>query len=211
MIVINNILCYSNWIHDIRKLWERYIEVCRDSNSLKGMSWSQLRSHLDALEMKKLYGLNPMAPEFVPKVLQAGQPLIMASHHFHPVRLPPFFPPPAPPPSAPPTVAGFPSFPPPPPFHPQPQWLLTGNLPHRQPQIVPSRNIRTQILPMHKIPRQIRPPSVPPIPPPVVHLPHGHPPPINAGSSMPPSYPQPNTAFQVNRLFGSIDFYSLFT
>ena len=63
-----------------RKLWERYIEVCRDFKSLNGVSWMQLRSHLDALEMKKLYGLNPMAPEFVPKVLRStGQPMIMAS------------------------------------------------------------------------------------------------------------------------------------
>ena len=114
--------------------------MCRDFKSLNGISWMQLRSHLDALEMKKLYGLNPMAPEFVPKVLRAGgQPMIMASssstssssssaHNFHAstnanlsnsnatttANLPPLYPvPPA---------AVFPTYPPPPPFH--PQWLI---------------------------------------------------------------------------------------
>ena len=85
-----------------RKLWERYIERCRDSNSLKGIIWSQLRSHLDALEMKKLYGLNPMAPEFVPiacgNVLRAGQPLIAStSYNYHSMYAPPpYLPPPVP-------------------------------------------------------------------------------------------------------------------
>ncbi|KAI4471147.1 dna2/nam7 helicase family [Holotrichia oblita] len=49
------------------KVWERFIQICNENNSLFGITWSQLRSQLDGVEFKKSYVLNPLAPEFVPK------------------------------------------------------------------------------------------------------------------------------------------------
>lgn len=192
-----------------RKLWERYLEVCRDSNSLNGLSWSQLRSHLDALEMKKLYGLNPMAPEFVPTVLRAGQPLIMASQHYSSMGLPHSFYPNPPPPSSASianavAAAGFPPFPPPPPFH-QQQWLGS---PRRQPHQVmnQTRNVRTQILPFNKTTSYNKGPHTGPlVPPPAMHHMHhhntaSHPFANINSSSVHPPLPHLNTPFQVSLL-----------
>ncbi|XP_022919640.1 probable helicase with zinc finger domain [Onthophagus taurus] len=49
------------------KVWERFLEICEKNHSLFGISWSQLRNQLDGVELKKNYGLNPLAPEFVPR------------------------------------------------------------------------------------------------------------------------------------------------
>lgn len=54
-----------------RKVWERFIDICNLNKSLFGITWSLLRSQLDGVELKKSYVLNPLAPEFVPRALQA--------------------------------------------------------------------------------------------------------------------------------------------
>ncbi|CAL4068186.1 unnamed protein product, partial [Meganyctiphanes norvegica] len=52
-----------------RKLWEKFLSVCNEANSLYGISWSALRSQLDGVDFKKNYVLNPLAPEFIPRYL----------------------------------------------------------------------------------------------------------------------------------------------
>ena len=54
-----------------RKVWERFIEICNLNKSLFGITWGLLRSQLDGVELKKTYVLNPLAPEFIPRALQA--------------------------------------------------------------------------------------------------------------------------------------------
>ena len=109
--------------------------------------------------MKKLYGLNPMAPEFVPNVLRAGQPLIMTTTQ-NPLAFPPFYHPPP---------AVFPSYPPPP-FQPQ-QWFVPGSSNRRhQPQLCPTRNQRPRVFPSEKSLNYANPPySGPFIPHPTSH------------------------------------------
>ncbi|KAK7075365.1 hypothetical protein SK128_003459, partial [Halocaridina rubra] len=51
------------------KLWEKFLQLCSDSGSLYGITWSALRSQLDGVELKKTYVLNPLAPEFIPRYL----------------------------------------------------------------------------------------------------------------------------------------------
>ena len=50
-----------------RKLWERFIALCSDKNSFHGFNQELLASNLEAIELKKIYGLNPLAAEFVPR------------------------------------------------------------------------------------------------------------------------------------------------
>lgn len=54
-----------------RKVWERFIEICNQNKSLFGITWSLLRSQLDGVELKKTFVLNPLAPEFIPRAMQA--------------------------------------------------------------------------------------------------------------------------------------------
>ncbi|XP_026274048.1 probable helicase with zinc finger domain [Frankliniella occidentalis] len=49
-----------------RKVWERYIQICDENQSLFGIPWSTIQAHLDGVEFKPNYGLNPLAPEFIP-------------------------------------------------------------------------------------------------------------------------------------------------
>ncbi|XP_063925906.1 probable helicase with zinc finger domain isoform X1 [Zophobas morio] len=49
------------------KVWERFIQICNDNGSLYGITWTQLRFQLDGIELKKVYTLNPLAPEFIPR------------------------------------------------------------------------------------------------------------------------------------------------
>lgn len=49
------------------KVWEDFLKTCSDNDSLHGMTWSQLKYQLDSIELKKIYTLNPLAPEFVPR------------------------------------------------------------------------------------------------------------------------------------------------
>lgn len=51
-----------------RKVWERFIETCHQNKSLFGITWQSLKSQLDGVELRKTYVLNPLAPEFVPRV-----------------------------------------------------------------------------------------------------------------------------------------------
>lgn len=52
-----------------RKIWEMFIETCSKNNSLYGLTWQDLKSLLLAVELKKKYKLNPLAPEFIPRCL----------------------------------------------------------------------------------------------------------------------------------------------
>lgn len=63
-----------------RKVWERFISICNENQSLFGISWSMLRSQLDGVELKKTYTLNPLAKEFVPRAMQKEAYL-----KFHPI------------------------------------------------------------------------------------------------------------------------------
>eukprot|EP00095_Tigriopus_kingsejongensis_P007852 maker-scaffold62_size438377-snap-gene-2.15 protein:Tk07852 transcript:maker-scaffold62_size438377-snap-gene-2.15-mRNA-1 annotation:"helicase with zinc finger protein domain" len=49
-----------------RKLWEKFLEISSQNQSLMGMKWFELRGMLDRVELKKTYVLNPFAPEFIP-------------------------------------------------------------------------------------------------------------------------------------------------
>ncbi|CAH1119647.1 unnamed protein product [Phaedon cochleariae] len=49
------------------KVWERFMQICNESDSLFGITWTQLKLQLDGIELKKIYTLNPLAPEFVPR------------------------------------------------------------------------------------------------------------------------------------------------
>lgn len=51
-----------------RKVWERFIETCHQNKSLFGITWQSLKSQLDGVELRKTYVLNPLAPEFIPRV-----------------------------------------------------------------------------------------------------------------------------------------------
>lgn len=51
-----------------RKVWERFIEICNQNKSLFGITWQKLKSLLDGVELRKTYVLNPLAPEFVPRL-----------------------------------------------------------------------------------------------------------------------------------------------
>lgn len=60
------------------KVWERFIQICHEHNSLFGITWTQLKFQLDGIELKKIYTLNPLAPEFIPrkyKEMLQGVPL----------------------------------------------------------------------------------------------------------------------------------------
>jgi hypothetical protein len=46
--------------------------VCNDNGSFHGMTWTHLRAQLDGVELKKIYNLNPLAPEFIPNRLRHG-------------------------------------------------------------------------------------------------------------------------------------------
>uniref|UniRef100_A0A2K5I4S5 C3H1-type domain-containing protein n=1 Tax=Colobus angolensis palliatus TaxID=336983 RepID=A0A2K5I4S5_COLAP len=53
-----------------RKFWERFIALCHENNSLHGITFEQIKAQLEALELKKTYVLNPLAPEFIPRALR---------------------------------------------------------------------------------------------------------------------------------------------
>lgn len=55
-----------------RKVWERFIETCHQNKSLFGITWQSLKSQLDGVELRKTYVLNPLAPEFIPRVQSEG-------------------------------------------------------------------------------------------------------------------------------------------
>ena len=47
-------------------MWEYFLETCHQNKSLLGITWAELRSSLDRVEVAKNFVLNPLAPEFVP-------------------------------------------------------------------------------------------------------------------------------------------------
>ncbi|XP_023569631.1 probable helicase with zinc finger domain isoform X1 [Octodon degus] len=53
-----------------RKFWERFITLCHENSSLHGITFEQIKAQLEALELKKTYVLNPLAPEFIPRALR---------------------------------------------------------------------------------------------------------------------------------------------
>lgn len=53
-----------------RKFWEKFISICHENSSLHGITFEQIKAQLEALELKKTYVLNPLAPEFIPRALR---------------------------------------------------------------------------------------------------------------------------------------------
>uniref|UniRef100_A0A8C7W2Q2 Helicase with zinc finger n=1 Tax=Oncorhynchus mykiss TaxID=8022 RepID=A0A8C7W2Q2_ONCMY len=53
-----------------RKFWEKFISICHENASLHGITFEQIKAQLEALELKKTYVLNPLAPEFIPRALR---------------------------------------------------------------------------------------------------------------------------------------------
>lgn len=94
-----------------RKVWERFIEICNQNQSLYGITWQLLRSQLDGVELKKTYVLNPLAPEFVPRHFvqqQHDQYMVRRSQQvagYVPPRPPPAYVTTAPPPAVVPYAA----------------------------------------------------------------------------------------------------------
>uniref|UniRef100_A0A1A8PGK2 Probable helicase with zinc finger domain n=2 Tax=Nothobranchius rachovii TaxID=451742 RepID=A0A1A8PGK2_9TELE len=64
-----------------RKFWEHFISICHENSSLHGITFEQIKAQLEALELKKTYVLNPLAPEFIPRALR---PLQSSSQNLHP-------------------------------------------------------------------------------------------------------------------------------
>lgn len=73
-----------------RKFWEHFISICYENSSLHGITFEQIKAQLEALELKKTYVLNPLAPEFIPRALRPLQghhtssQVLHAHHHPHP-------------------------------------------------------------------------------------------------------------------------------
>ncbi|XP_076330280.1 helicase with zinc finger isoform X2 [Tachypleus tridentatus] len=63
-------------VGNCRKLWEKFIFCCHQNNSLYGITWKTVETHLDGVELKKIYGLNPLAPEFIPRFFHHANPYI---------------------------------------------------------------------------------------------------------------------------------------
>jgi len=174
-----------------RKLWERFIEICHVRKSIHGFTRDDLKSHLEAIELKKIYGLNPLAPEFVPRAAGSAKTAdaerVNTSFPTIPTMLPPLLPylgmipprflnpPPMPyltPPSVPminprgmPYMHNFPPLPPP--------WARPPFPPMSSPPFPPTSLMRPPIRPL--TPRQAYPmvsrpnldmfPFFPPFPP----------------------------------------------
>lgn len=73
-----------------RKFWEHFITICHENSSLHGITFEQIKAQLEALELKKTYVLNPLAPEFIPRALrplqghQSSSQALHVLHHPHP-------------------------------------------------------------------------------------------------------------------------------
>ncbi|KAM3865303.1 putative helicase with zinc finger domain [Diretmus argenteus] len=63
-----------------RKFWEHFISICHENTSLHGITFEQIKAQLEALELKKTYVLNPLAPEFIPRALRP----LLGPHPAHP-------------------------------------------------------------------------------------------------------------------------------
>ncbi|MEQ2306821.1 hypothetical protein AMECASPLE_012169, partial [Ameca splendens] len=67
-----------------RKFWEHFISICHENSSLHGITFEQIKGQLEALELKKTYVLNPLAPEFIPRALRPLQGHQSSSQGLHP-------------------------------------------------------------------------------------------------------------------------------
>uniref|UniRef100_A0A673C6Z3 Probable helicase with zinc finger domain n=1 Tax=Sphaeramia orbicularis TaxID=375764 RepID=A0A673C6Z3_9TELE len=67
-----------------RKFWEHFISICHQNSSLHGITFEQIKAQLEALELKKTYVLNPLAPEFIPRALRPLQGHHSTSQSLHP-------------------------------------------------------------------------------------------------------------------------------
>uniref|UniRef100_A0A3Q2TFZ6 Probable helicase with zinc finger domain n=1 Tax=Fundulus heteroclitus TaxID=8078 RepID=A0A3Q2TFZ6_FUNHE len=67
-----------------RKFWEHFISICHENSSLHGITFEQIKAQLEALELKKTYVLNPLAPEFIPRALRPLQGHQSSSQGLHP-------------------------------------------------------------------------------------------------------------------------------
>lgn len=67
-----------------RKFWEHFISICHENSSLHGITFEQIKAQLEALELKKTYVLNPLAPEFIPRALRPLQGHHSSSQALHP-------------------------------------------------------------------------------------------------------------------------------
>ena len=163
------------------------MKICADKKSFHGFNQEQLKSHLEAIELKKIYGLNPLATEFVPKVElwspSSVPPTFPASPQRAPLppRMPPvFFPP----------VYGHPErhpFPPIPPGMMMPPYLpfnpelihpallpyMMGPMGLRPPAPLIPRPMVSPLSQASFNPLTLNPAMFPPLPPPAVSAP-GH-------------------------------------
>jgi len=76
-----------------RQLWLRFIEICYAKRSIHGFTLDDLKSHLEAIELKKIYGLNPLAPEFVPRAAGSAKNVESERLNTNLPNIPPIFPP----------------------------------------------------------------------------------------------------------------------
>lgn len=67
-----------------RKFWEHFVSICHENSSLHGITFEQIKAQLEALELKKTYVLNPLAPEFIPRALRPLQGHHSSSQGLHP-------------------------------------------------------------------------------------------------------------------------------
>ncbi|XP_076852956.1 putative helicase with zinc finger domain [Brachyhypopomus gauderio] len=67
-----------------RKFWETFISICHENASLHGITFEQIKAQLEALELKKTYVLNPLAPEFIPRALRPQHPQGPGKHQHSP-------------------------------------------------------------------------------------------------------------------------------
>uniref|UniRef100_A0A671KBS5 Probable helicase with zinc finger domain n=1 Tax=Sinocyclocheilus anshuiensis TaxID=1608454 RepID=A0A671KBS5_9TELE len=67
-----------------RKFWETFISICHENHSLHGITFEQIKIQLEALELKKTYVLNPLAPEFIPRALRSQHPQGPGKHQHSP-------------------------------------------------------------------------------------------------------------------------------
>uniref|UniRef100_A0A8C1XD44 Probable helicase with zinc finger domain n=1 Tax=Cyprinus carpio TaxID=7962 RepID=A0A8C1XD44_CYPCA len=70
-----------------RKFWETFISICHENHSLHGISFEQIKIQLEALELKKTYVLNPLAPEFIPRALRSQHPQGPGKHQHSPPKV----------------------------------------------------------------------------------------------------------------------------
>uniref|UniRef100_A0A672S7Y2 Probable helicase with zinc finger domain n=1 Tax=Sinocyclocheilus grahami TaxID=75366 RepID=A0A672S7Y2_SINGR len=70
-----------------RKFWETFISICHENHSLHGITFEQIKIQLEALELKKTYVLNPLAPEFIPRALRSQHPQGPGKHQHSPPKV----------------------------------------------------------------------------------------------------------------------------